>query len=311
MMNISDQGSARIIVVNWNGKRFLDDCLTALEKQTYLNFDVTLVDNGSTDGSVEFVRECFPHVHVISLPDNAGFSKANNHAITLALNDGVPYIALLNNDTKVDERWLEHLVRVMESGKDIGICASKMLRMEAPHILDSAGHIFKWGRIFERGHGEVDAHQYDDQLDIVGACAGACLYRREMLEEIGLFDERYGSYYEDAELSWRAYNRGWRARFVPESMVLHYRGGTTKSDPQIEREMKTRYAMNVVETVRKHATLGQKLMVSLTCLILVPFREVQKRLGGNDMGGRLYWVQLRRLWSRTARVNGSCSQSRG
>ncbi|MDD1710071.1 MAG: glycosyltransferase family 2 protein, partial [Methanoregulaceae archaeon] len=201
MMNISDQGSARIIVVNWNGKRFLDDCLTALERQTYPNFDVTLVDNGSTDGSVEFVRERFPRVHVISLPDNAGFSKANNHAITLALNDGVPYIALLNNDTKVDERWLEHLVRVMESGKDIGICASKMLRMEAPHILDSAGHIFKWGRIFERGHGEVDAHQYDDQLDIVGACAGACLYRREMLEEIGLFDERYGSYYEDAELS--------------------------------------------------------------------------------------------------------------
>ena len=190
----------------------------------------------------------------------------------------------------------------MESGKDIGICASKMLRMEAPHILDSTGHIFKWGRIFERGHGEVDARQYDDQLDIVGACAGACLYRREMLKEIGLFDERYGSYYEDAELSWRAFNRGWRARFVPESRVLHHRGGTTKSDPQIERQMKVRYAMNVVETVKKHATLGQKLMVSLTCLILVPFREVQKRLGSNDMGGGLYWEQFWKLWSRKAPV---------
>jgi len=101
-----------------------------------------------------------------------------------------------------------------------------MLRMEAPHIIDSAGYVFNWGGFFERGHGKVDTNQYDDKPNIVGAGAGACLFRKEMLEEIGLFDERYGSYYEDAELSWRAYNynRGWQARFVPESIVLHHRG---------------------------------------------------------------------------------------
>ena len=302
MKKISEQGHARVIIVNWNGKHFLGECLSTLEKQSYPNYDVTVVDNGSTDGSVDFIHDRFPRVHILSLDENVGFSKANNRAMIGALSDGAQYIALLNNDTKVDERWLEHLVRVMESGKDIGICASKMLRMEDPHILDSAGHIFRKGRISERGHGEVDAHQYDDQIDIVGACAGACLYRREMLEEIGLFDERYGSYYEDAELSWRAYNRGWRARFVPESMVLHHRGGTTKRDPQIEKEMQIRCAINTAETVRRHATLGQKLLVSMSCMILVPLREVQKRLDRNDMGGMLYWVQLRRLWSRKARV---------
>jgi len=302
MKNVPGNGQAIVIVVNWNGKRFLDDCLTALERQTYPNFGVILVDNGSTDGSVEFVRERFPRVDILGLPENVGFAGANNRAMTQALSGRAQYIALLNNDTKADERWLEHLVRVMESGKDIGICASKMLRMEDPHILDATGHIFRKGRISERGHGEVDAHQYDDQIDIVGACAGACLYRREMLEEIGLFDERYGSYYEDAELSWRAYNRSWRARFVPESMVLHHRGGTTKRDPQIEKEMQIRCAINTAETVRRHATLGQKLLVSMSCMILVPLREVQKRLDRNDMGGRLYWVQLRRLWSRKARV---------
>jgi GT2 family glycosyltransferase len=298
MKKASNNGYARVIVVNRNGMRFLGDCLASLERQSYPAFDVTLVDNGSTDGSVAFVRERFPRVRVLSLDENEGFAKANNRAIRKALEDGSEYIALLNNDTKADERWLEHLVRVMESGKDIGICASKMLRMDAPHILDSTGHVFKWGRIFERGHGEADARQYDDRPDIVGACAGACLYRREMLEDIGLFDERYGSYYEDAELSWRAFNRGWRARFVPGSIVLHHRGGTTKSDPGVERQMKIRYAMNVVETVRKHASPGQKLAVSLTFLILIPFRAVQRRLGGNDMGGRLYREQLRRLWSR-------------
>jgi GT2 family glycosyltransferase len=302
MKKISDSGYARVIIVNWNGKHFLSDCLTALEKQTYPNFEVTLVDNGSTDGSVAFVRNQFPRVHIIALPENLGFSGANNRAITHALGSGAKYIALLNNDTKVDERWLEHMVRVMASEMEVGIFASKMLRMDTPHILDSTGHIFRKGRISERGHGEVDAHQYDDQLSIVGACAGACLYRKEMLEEIGLLDESFGSYYEDAELSWRAFNRGWRARFVPESIVLHYRGGTTKSDPQIEKEMKIRCVANTTETVRRHATLGNKLIFSLSCLLLVPFREMQKRLGRNDVGGAVYWEQLRRLWSRMARV---------
>jgi GT2 family glycosyltransferase len=297
MKKISDKGYARVIIVNWNGKRFLGDCLNALEKQSYPNYDVTVVDNGSTDGSVDFIHHHFPVVQILSLNDNAGFSKANNIAIIKALSDGVQYIALLNNDTKVEEEWLEHLVRIMESKQDIGICASKMLRMETPHIIDSTGHLFKWGRIFDRGHGEVDARQYDDQLDIVGACAGACLYRKEMLEEIGLFDESYGSYYEDAEFSWRAYNRGWRAKYVPKSIILHHRGGTTKSNPQIEKEMKIRYGMNVADAVRRHATLGQKLTVSLTCLILVPFRALQKRLDKNDIGGGLYWEQIKKLWS--------------
>lgn len=298
MKKISDKGYARVIIVNWNGKHFLGECLSSLEKQSYPNYDVTMVDNGSTDGSVDFTHHHFPQVQILSLNENAGFSKANNIAIIKALNDGVRYIALLNNDTKVDEKWLEHLVRIMESEQDIGICASKMLRMETPHIIDSTGHLFKWGRIFDRGHGEVDARQYDDQLDIVGACAGACLYRKEMLEEIGLLDESYGSYYEDAEFSWRAYNRGWRAKFVPESIVLHHRGGTTKSDPTFEKEMKRRCAMNMAETVRRHATLSEKLIFSLTCII----RALQIRLGKNDIWGGLYWEQLRKLWSRKAPV---------
>lgn len=298
----TDYGQAAVIVVNWNGRHFLDDCLTALEKQTYPNFEVTLVDNGSTDGSVEFVRERFPGVRIIGLAENAGFAKANNLAIARALNDGAQYVALLNNDTKTDERWLEHLVRAMASKSDIGICASKMLRMDDPRVLDSAGHIFRKGRISERGHGETDARQYDDRLDIVGACAGACLYRREMLEEIGLFDERFGSYYEDAELSWRAHNRGWRARFVPESVVLHRRGGTTKSDRRIDETMQMCCARNTAATVRRHATLRQKITVSLSCLVLAPYREAQRRLGSSDMGGKPHWELLRSLWCGKTRI---------
>ena len=141
MMKATDYGKATVIVVNWNGQRFLDECLTALGRQSYPNFGVILVDNGSTDGSVEFVRERFPLVDIISLPENIGFAGANNRAINRALADGTQYVALLNNDTKADEQWLEHLVRVMASGRDIGICAPRCCGWTPPHPRLGGAHV--------------------------------------------------------------------------------------------------------------------------------------------------------------------------
>ena len=190
-----------VIIVNWNGKEYLSGCLRSVFDQSYETFKVVLVDNGSTDDSIEFVKKNYPDVEVIPLDKNYGFAKANNTVMEAALkNKTIEYIALLNNDTKVEKKYLSELVKVMSSDNRIGICASKMLRMDDPHILDSTGHIFIDGIIYDRGGNEYDRGQYDKQLDVAGACAGACLYRKEMLEEIGLFDESFGSYYEDAEL---------------------------------------------------------------------------------------------------------------
>ena len=132
-----------IIIVNWNGREYLSECLKSVFNQSYDNFKVILVDNGSTDCSVEFVKNNFSHVQVISLDKNYGFAKGNNIDMKEALKDkDVQYIALLNNDTKVEKNYLVELIKVMSSDNKIGICALKMLRMDNPEILDSTGHIF-------------------------------------------------------------------------------------------------------------------------------------------------------------------------
>ena len=257
-----DIDKAVIVIVNWNGLHFLKECLSSVEQQTYRYYETILVDNGSTDGSIAYVKSHYPTVRIIALDRNEGFAKANNLAMEEALRQKINYIALLNNDTKADRRWLEHLMQVVKKDAKNGICASKMLLMSDPTVLDSTGHIFQSGKISDRGHGEVDSGQYDDKPDVIGACAGACLYRREMLEAIGLFDESFVTYCEDAELSWRAHNSGWKARFVPESVVLHYHGGTTRSTQEIDRAMVELSTINMVKMIRRHDSFVGKLRTS-------------------------------------------------
>ena len=126
----------RIIVVNWNGRVFLEDCLQSLRRQTYRSFSVTLVDNGSTDGSLEFVSDRFPEVHVIALMENQGFAGANNRALS---NLTTPYVALLNNDAVADPGWLASLVEALEEANESGFAASRMLSYDRPEVIDRCG----------------------------------------------------------------------------------------------------------------------------------------------------------------------------
>lgn len=252
-----------VVIVNWNGKIYLDRCLTSVAAQTYDNYNVILIDNASTDGSAEFVREQYPQVKIITLDRNYEFAKANNIGIRMAIQEGAQFIALLNNDTKVEGEWLSELVKAMYRDPGVGICASKMLRMDDPRIIDSTGHYFVDGIIRDRGNGELDIGQYDSKAKVVGGCAGASLYRKTMFDAIGLFDESYGFYYEDAELSWRAYNSGWKAVFVPTSVVYHVRGGTARGDATLQEELRRRDVINIVRTVKRHASLKQRIVLSL------------------------------------------------
>jgi len=287
---------AVIIIVNWNGLLFLNDCLTAAEQQTYENYEIILVDNGSTDGSIDFVRHNFPKVNIIELGENYGFAKANNIAMREALHKKINYISLLNNDTKADKRWLESLVYVSKMNEKIGMCASKMLLMSDPSIIDSTGHVFLSGKIGDRGHGEIDSGQYDHKLDVIGACAGACLYKREMLEDIGLFDESFITYCEDAELSWRAHNRGWKAKYVPDSIVLHRHGGTTKSSQALDQAMIEQSTINIVKMIRRHDSFEGKLRTSYAWFKMAISGSLEKMIKGHGEGGKPYFDRLKRLW---------------
>lgn len=219
-------GMVSVIIVNWNGKHHLQRCLSAVLAQTYSNFEVILVDNGSTDGSVEFVSQEFPQVRLISKAENLGFAKGNNIAIEAAQGD---YIATLNNDTQADPHWLRELTGVMEARPRVGMCASKMLFYHQPHVINSTGiNLDRAGIAWDRQGGEEDQEGPEEVGEVFGPCAGAALYKRQMLEEIGLFDEDFFAYLEDVDLAWRARLMGWRSLYVPTARVYHLHSATGK-----------------------------------------------------------------------------------
>lgn len=213
-----------VIVLNWNGKDLLDDCLASLQKQTDQDFETLVVDNGSTDGSVDFVRERFPNVKVMALPTNYGFAKGNNIGIRSVTTER---IALLNNDTRVEPAWLERLNAALDAHEEVGLCASKMLNFYRPDSIDTAGDELGVAAAFKRGMGEKDT-AYATPCYVFGACAGAALYRKRLLDEIGLFDESFVTNYEDADLSFRAQLAGWRCLYVPDAVVYHKVGETKR-----------------------------------------------------------------------------------
>ncbi len=218
-----------VVIVNWNGKACIAQCLKSLQRQTIQNFVTTVVDNGSTDGSLDVVRQQFPEVVIIALENNLGFAAANNVAIQSARTD---YIALLNNDAIAHPQWLERLVDTLDAYPQAGLAASRMLYAHDCSIIDRAGDSYTTaGAGSLRGRGQP-ADAYARPEWIFGACAGAALYRMSMLRDIGLFDEDFFLLYEDVDLSFRAQLKGYKCRYVPEAIVYHMASQSIGYDSQ-------------------------------------------------------------------------------
>jgi GT2 family glycosyltransferase len=208
-----------VIVVNFNGERYLGDCLESLSVQTFRDFEVIVVDNGSTDGSLDFIRKDFPWVKLIPLDKNTGFAMGNNTGFEASASK---YIATLNNDTVVDKGWLKALYEVAETDRTIGMVASKILLGRNGREIDSVGVlIYPDGMSRQRGRGEIDEGQFDRTEEVLFPSACAALYRREMLNKIGFFDEDFFSYCEDTDLGLRARLAGWKAVLASKAIVRH------------------------------------------------------------------------------------------
>lgn len=206
-----------IVIPNYNGLRFLEDCLTSLEAQSY-PAHILVVDNGSTDGSVEWIRENHKAVRVIALKENTGFSKAVNIGIRKS---ETPYVILLNNDTKVKEGFTEALLRAIKKSERIFSVSAKMLDMKNEEIIDSAGDLYcALGWAYARGKGKPQ-DKYNVPAKIFSACAGAAIYRKSVFAEIGYFDELHFAYLEDLDIGWRARIYGYENRYEPLAAVLH------------------------------------------------------------------------------------------
>ena len=213
-----------VVIPNWNGERFLFSCLGSLREQSFRDFETVVVDNGSTDGSLDFIIRNFPEVRVMPLGENRGFSAAVNAGIRAS---DAEYVALLNNDTETDPRWLEALVRSADAHPEAGFFASKMVDFNDRRVLDGAGDVLRRsGLPYRLGHGEPDRGQFDKPIFVFGACAGAALYRRNMLDDIGLFDEDFFANCEDGDLSFRAQLAGYRCLYAPGSVIYHMGSAT-------------------------------------------------------------------------------------
>lgn len=204
--------------------RWLEGCLDGLGKQEYPKFHVIMVDDASTDGSKEFVREHYPQVSIISNQEQLGFARTVNKGIRSA---HTRYVVLLNTDTMPYPGWLRSLVEVAdESPQTVGSFASKMLSMKDPDIIDDAGDLLMAdGSAMKRGHGRPSG-EYNTKCEVFSACAGAALYRREFLEETGAFDETFESYLEDVDLGLRGQLLGYSCHYVPSAEILHFGHGS-------------------------------------------------------------------------------------
>ena len=218
-----------VIVVNYNGKKFLSDCLNSIFHQTYFPFEVIMIDNASHDGSVEYVQQNFPGVKMFTQSTNRGFAGGTNEGIRQAEGE---FILTLNNDAIITPDFIDELARPMVSDPFVGMCASKMIFPDG-RINSTAICISRSGAAWDRGMGEPDHGQYDVAEEVFGACAGAALYRRIMLDEIGLFDEDFFLYMEDVDLAFRARLCGWKCMYVPSARVIHVHGGTTEPNSDI------------------------------------------------------------------------------
>lgn len=226
-------GRAWVVILNWNGRDYIRDCLRSALTQTYPDYRVAVIDNASTDGSPDIVREEFPEATLIVLAQNLHFARGTNAGIRVALRDpSCEFVVPLNNDTRVEPEWLATLVRAADRSQ-IGSVAAKLLLLDRPNVLNSAGlSITRDGAAVDRGWLQEDEGQFDRDVDVFGPSAGAALYRREALETVGLFDEDFVAYLEDVDLAWRIRLAGFHGRFAPNAIVYHkHSASSTPNSP--------------------------------------------------------------------------------
>lgn len=213
-----------IIIPNYNGLSFMEPCFESLKEQTVRDFKVLVVDNGSTDGSVEWLKE--HRIPSIFLKENTGFSGAVNTGIRAA---DTPYVLLLNNDTRVEPGFVAAMERAMDQSPKIFSVSSRMIQMYHPELLDDAGDMYSiLGWAYQRGVGR-SSELYQKSCRVFSACAGAAIYRRAVFDEIGLFDELHFAYLEDIDVGWRAKLYGYDNVYCPDAAVYHVGSGTSGS----------------------------------------------------------------------------------
>lgn len=260
-----------VVVLNYNGRPLLEPCLESVLAQSVQGgFEVLLVDNASTDGSVAWAREAYPSVRILQLSRNLGFAGGNNAGLRAASGG---FVVLLNNDARMRAGCLAALRAAALSDERAGAVTAKLLFADRPSVIQNAGSLLlSDGSGGDRGAGEEDGGQYGIREEVFGFCGAAALLKREALDDVGLFDERFFMYYEDTDLSWRLRLRGWRVVYEPAAVVDHMHSATTQEWS---------------EFFTFHVDRNRLLMLlknAPTSMVLTSFRSLLRRAAGGGTG---------------------------
>lgn len=298
-----------VVIPNWNGRPHLPECLAALAAQRFRDFEVLLVDNASADDGVAWTAAHHPEVRVVRRAANGGFAAAVNHGIRASRGE---YVALLNNDTVVHPEWLAALVGALAARPDYDFAASLMVFYDEPGRVNAAGDTYNVARFLgvSRGLGESVA-RYRRPCRVLGACAGAALYRRALFDQVGLFDEDFFLISEDTDFNLRCLIAGKKCLYVPGALVRHK---CRASIAQVPAWQTTRLAARNEALVAAKdlpaavlalspvlwpwRMLRQTLLVRPATWPLVPalLRQAPARLAAECEGVRLGWAKRPAVW---------------
>ena len=216
-----------VIIPNYNGIKYIEDCLNSLKEQTFSDFDIWVIDNASTDGSGIFAKDNYPEINYVQLNDNYGFSRAVNEGLLRTRQS--EYVILLNADTKAESQFVEELYKAIDKDDNVFSVSSKMIQMFKPDLYDGAGDLYcslGWAYALGKDH---KIGKYEKECNVFSACGGAAIYRRALFEEIGYFDEFHFAYLEDVDIGYRARIMGYKNRYTPNAVVYHAGSGITGS----------------------------------------------------------------------------------
>lgn len=318
-----------IVIANWNGKKMLEQTLRALSAQTVPADRVIVVDNGSTDGSLELLTTDFSWVQVIPLPENTGYAYANNKGISEALRDpAIQFIITLNNDTTVDARYIEEMLACAERHPEAGAIQAKIVNFYTPERIDCVGIEVHWDMsAMNKGQAEADHGQYETEQEVFGASASAALYTREALEKIRFsteeyFDNSYFAYYEDVDLAWRLRLAGYSSWYTPRALVRHIHSATGKSHSPFKAfHIHRNHYYNIIKNapllflIRALAFMPLRYVLLVTSLLRKkgPSAELSKQSHGRGSMASLVvrsWGDIIRMLPALLRKRGSIQKKR-
>jgi GT2 family glycosyltransferase len=309
MLNPGEPGLVSVIVPNYNGAAYLHECLDSLRAQTYEPLELIVVDDASTDGSGDQVATSYPDTKLIRLGRNGGFARTANQGIGASTGE---IVALLNNDAVAEPTWVEELAAALHRHPTAGSAASKILLRDPPGVLNSAGDLFYRNGIPDnRGAWEADRGQYDQEVEVFGASGAALAYRRTMLADVGLFDERFFMYCEDVDLAFRAQLAGHRCVYTPRAVVRH-RLSASAGGPLASYYCGRNFVWLAARDLPAAAwsrywpaILAKQLRLAVQSILHVRERAARARLLGQAVGllGAPRFVAERRSLSQRRRVS--------